>query len=395
MATRDVVILSAVRTAVGNFGGSLRDISANVLGGIVIREAVRRAGLASDEVDEVIMGNAIAAGLGLNPARAATLEGGLDVQTPAYTANHASGSGLKAVALAAQAIKAGEAEVVVAGGMESMSGSPYLLPRARWGQRLGHGEVLDSMILDGVTCPTTRTRLGLYAESIAADMGITREEQDRFALRSHGNAVAAIDAGKFVSQIVPTPVPRAKGEPEFFAVDEHPKRDTSMEALARLKPSFKPGGTVTAGNSSGITDGAAAVVVTTWQKADRLGVRPMAVIRSSASAGVEPTEMGLGPVPACRIALERAGLKFDDIDLIDFNEAFAAQALGALKLMGADLARVNIYGGAIAIGHPIGACGARTLVTLLYALWDTGKRLGLDTLGIGGGQGVTLIVERA
>lgn len=394
MATRDAVILSAVRTAVGNFGGSLRDVSANVLGGIAIREAIRRAGLAPDEVDEVIMGNAIAAGLGLNPARAATLEAGLDVQTPAYTANHASGSGLKAVALGAQAIKAGEAEVVVAGGMESMSRAPYLLPRARWGQRMGHGEVLDSMILDGVTCPTTRTRLGIYAESIAADMKITREEQDRFALRSHKNAVAAMEAGRFVRQIVPVPVPQAKGEPELFAVDEHPKRDTSIEALARLRPSFREGGTVTPGNSSGITDGAAAVVITTWERADRLGMRPMAVIRSSGTAGVEPTEMGLGPVPACRIALERAGLKIEDIDLIEFNEAFAAQALGALKLMGAALERVNVYGGAIAIGHPIGACGARTLVTLLCALQDTGKRLGLNTLGIGGGQGVALIVER-
>jgi acetyl-CoA C-acetyltransferase len=389
----DVVILSGARTPLGNFGGALRDVSAVRLGGIAIAEAVRRAGIAPDQVDEVIMANSIAAGLGLNPARAALLDGGLPDAIPAYTMNKASGSGCKAVALGAQAIRAGDAEIVVAGGMENMSGAPYLVGRARWGYRMGDGPLVDSMIWDGLSCPTTNVRLGLYAESIADEMRITREDQDRFGLASHQKAVAAIRAGRFKQEIVPVPVPGRKGE-VLFEVDEHPRADTSVEQLAKLKPSFKEAGTVTAGNASGIVDGAAALVLASARRAQALGLKPLARIVSYASAGVHPTRMGLGPVPACEKALAKAGLRLDQIDLIEFNEAYAAQALGALRLMQADPARVNVNGGAIALGHPIGACGARTQVTLVHALRERGARYGLNTLGIGGGQGVALIVER-
>jgi len=389
----DVVILSGARTPLGNFGGALKDVSAVRLGGIAIAEAVRRAGVAPGQVDEVIMANAIAAGLGLNPARAAVLDGGLPDTVPAYTMNKASGAGCKAVALGAQAIRAGDAEIVVVGGMENMSAAPFLLGRARWGYRMGDGPLVDSMIWDGLSCPTTKVRLGLYAESIAEEMGITREEQDRFGLASHQKAVAAIGTGKFKQEVVPVPVPGRKGE-TLFEADEHPRGDTTMEQLAKLPPAFKKDGMVTAGNASGIVDGAAALVLASARRAQALGLKPLARIVSYASAGVHPTRMGLGPVPACEKALAVAGLRLQDIDLIEFNEAYAAQALGALRVMGAELARVNVNGGAIALGHPIGACGARTQVTLLYAMHDRRARYGLNTLGIGGGQGVALIVER-
>jgi acetyl-CoA C-acetyltransferase len=389
----DVVILSGARTPLGNFGGAFRDVSAVRLGGIAIAEAVRRAGIAPEQVDEVIMANSIAAGLGLNPARAALLDGGLPDAIPAYTMNKASGSGCKVVALGAQAIKAGDAEIVVVGGMENMSAAPYLVGRARWGYRMGDGPLVDSMIWDGLSCPTTKVRLGLYAESIADEMGITREDQDRFGLASHQRAAAAIRAGRFQQEIVPVSVPGRKGE-TLCAVDEHPRADTSLAQLAKLPPAFKEGGTVTAGNASGIVDGAAALVLAGARRAQALGLKPLARIVSYASAGVHPTRMGLGPVPACEKALAKAGLRLDEIDLIEFNEAYAAQALGALRLMQADLGRVNVNGGAIALGHPIGACGARTQVTLVYALRERRARYGLNTLGIGGGQGVALIVER-
>lgn len=389
----DVVILGGARTPLGNFGGALREVSAVRLGGIVIAEAVRRAGIAPDQVDEVIMANTIGAGLGLNPARAALLEGGLPDAVPAYTMNKASGAGCKAVALGAQAIKAGDAEIVVTGGMENMSAAPYLAPRARWGYRMGNAPLVDSMIWDGLSCPTTKVRLGLYAESIAEEMGITREEQDRLGLASHQKAVAAIRDGKFKREIAPVLVPGKKGE-TVCEVDEHPRADTTMERLAKLPSAFKDGGTVTAGNASGIVDGAAALVLASARRARTLGLKPMARVVSYASAGVHPTRMGLGPVPACEKALARAGLRLEDIELIEFNEAYAAQALGALRLMKADMTRVNVHGGAIALGHPIGACGARTQVTLIHALRDRGARYGLNTLGIGGGQGIALIVER-
>ncbi len=389
----EVVILSGARTPLGNFGGALRDVSAVRLGGIVIAEAVRRAGIAPGQVDEVIMANSIAAGLGLNPARAALLDGGLPDTIPAYTMNKASGSGCKAVALGAQAIRAGDAEMVVAGGMENMSAAPYLLGRARWGYRMVDAPLLDSMIWDCLSCPTTKVRLGLYAESIAEEMGITREDQDRFGLASHQRAAAAIRVGKFKQEIVPVPVPARKGE-TLFEADEHPRADTTMEQLAGLKPSFKEGGTVTAGNASGIVDGAAALVLASARRAQALGLKPLARIVSYASAGVHPTRMGLGPVPACEKALARAGLRLQEVDLIEFNEAYAAQALGALRLMGADLARVNVNGGAIALGHPIGATGCRILVTLLSALEDTGGRRGIASLCIGGGEAVAVAVER-
>ncbi|MBI5166427.1 MAG: acetyl-CoA C-acetyltransferase [candidate division NC10 bacterium] len=390
---REVVIVSAVRTAIGAFGGALKDIPAPELGSLVIKEAISRAGLEPTQVDEVIMGCVLQAGLGLNPARVAALRAGIPIETPAYTVNKACGSGLKTVALAAQSILLDEAEIAVVGGMESMSRSPYYLLKARWGERLGHGQVVDSMLADGLNCPITDVHMGITAENIVERYKISREEQDAFAAASQAKAGAAIERGKFKREIVPVSVPRPKGEPVLFEVDEYPRPGVTVEKLATLKPAFKEGGTVTAGNASGINDGAAALVVMSGEKASALGLKPLARIRSWASAGVDPAIMGMGPVPATRKALEKAGLKLEDIDLIELNEAFAAQSLGVLKELGADLERVNVHGGAIALGHPIGASGARILVTLLYAMQDRRAKRGLATLCIGGGQGIAMVVE--
>jgi acetyl-CoA C-acetyltransferase len=391
------VIVSAARTAIGTLGGALAQQPATKLGAIAVKEAIARAKITPVQVDEVILGNVLAAGLGLNPSRVAELEAGLPNQVPVYGVNKACGSGLKAVALAAQSILLGDAAVVVAGGMESMSGAPYILKKARFGIRMGHDQLLDSMIADGLTCPITLVHMGVTAENIAAKYGISREEQDEFAAESQQKAGEAIKSGRFKAEIVPVEVPGAKkGETFTFDTDEHPRPDTKKEVLAKLRPAFKPdGGSVTAGNASGINDGAAAVVVMSDAKAKELGLTPLATIRAYASAGVDPSIMGMGPWPSCEKALARAGLRKEEIDLWELNEAFAAQSLGVLRELKIPKNRVNVNGGAIALGHPIGASGARVLTTLLHAMADRGATLGVASLCIGGGQGIAMVVERA
>jgi acetyl-CoA C-acetyltransferase len=390
------VIVSATRTAIGTLGGALAQQPATDLGSLVVREAIARAGLSPEQVDEVILGHVLPAGLGLNPGRVAQLAAGVPKEKPSYTVNKACGSGLKAVALAAQSIRLGEADVMVAGGMESMSGAPYLMQKARFGARMGHAELLDSMIADGLTCPITHVHMGITAENVAEKYGLTREEQDAFAAESQQKAVAAIEAGRFKDEIVGVDVPgRKKGETFVFDTDEHPRPGTTAEKLAPLRAAFKrDGGTVTAGNASGINDGAAAVVVMSDEKAKALGLEPLATIRSAASAGVDPSIMGMGPWPASEKALTMAGLRKEEIDLWELNEAFAAQSLGVLRELKIPAARVNVNGGAIALGHPIGASGARVLVTLLYAMKERGANLGVASLCIGGGQGIAMVIER-
>ncbi|MFN8545604.1 MAG: acetyl-CoA C-acetyltransferase [Candidatus Binatia bacterium] len=390
------VIVSATRTAIGTLGGALAQQPATKLGAVAVREAVRRAQLDPGLVEEVILGHVLPAGLGLNPSRVAALEAGIPKEIGSFGVNKACGSGLKAVALAAQSIQLDQADVVVAGGMESMSGAPYILKKARFGLRMGHDQILDSMIADGLTCPITLVHMGITAENVAAKYGISREEQDEFAAESQAKAGAAIAAGKFKAEIVAVEVPGAKkGEVLKFEVDEHPRPSSTVEKLKPLRPAFKPdGGTVTAGNASGINDGGAAVVVMSDRKAKALGLTPLASIRSYAAAGVDPSLMGMGPWPASEKALERAGLRKEEIDLWELNEAFAAQSLGVLRELGIPKSRVNVNGGAIALGHPIGASGARVLVTLLHAMQERDARLGLASLCIGGGQGIALIVER-
>jgi acetyl-CoA C-acetyltransferase len=390
------VIVAATRTAIGTLGGALAQVPATTLGAIAVREAVSRAKLKPEQVDEVILGHVLPAGLGLNPARVAALESGVPKEIPSFGVNKACGSGLKAVALAAQSVMLGEADIVVAGGMESMSGAPYISKKARFGVRMGHEELLDSMIADGLTCPITHVHMGITAENVAAKYGISREEQDAFAAESQAKAGAAIEGGKFKKEIVAVQVPgRKKGETVSFEVDEHPRPGTSAEKLAPLKPAFKKeAGTVTAGNASGINDGAAAVIVMSDAKAKELGLTPLATIRAAASAGVDPSIMGMGPWPASEKALGKAKLRKEEIDLWELNEAFAAQSLGVLRELGLPANRVNVNGGAIALGHPIGASGARVLVTLLHAMIDRDARLGVASLCIGGGQGIAMIVER-
>jgi acetyl-CoA C-acetyltransferase len=390
------VIVSATRTAIGTLGGALAQQPATKLGAIAVREAIQRAKLTPEQVDEVILGHVLPAGLGLNPARVAQVESGVPKEKTAYGVNKACGSGLKAAALAAQSVILGDADIVVAGGMESMSGAPYISKKARLGIRMGHDQLLDSMIADGLTCPITLVHMGITAENVAAKYEISREEQDEFAAESQQKAAAAIENGSFKSEIVPVDVPGAKkGESFKFAVDEHPRAGTTAEKLKPLRAAFKPdGGTVTAGNASGINDGAAAVVIMSDAKAKELGLTPLATIRSYASAGVDPSIMGMGPWPSSEKALERAGLRKEEIDLWELNEAFAAQSLGVLRELKIPKNRVNVNGGAIALGHPIGASGARVLVTLLYAMAARDARLGLASLCIGGGQGIAMVVER-
>jgi acetyl-CoA C-acetyltransferase len=388
----EVVIVSACRTAIGSFGGTLRDIPASKLGAIAIKEAVKRANLEPGEVEEVIMGNVLQAGQGQNPARQAAMAAGIPQEVPSFTVNKVCASGLKAVILAAQAIALGDCRIVVAGGMENMSLAPYAVPKARWGERMGHDQFVDLMIHDGLWEIFYGYHMGVTAENVAKRYNITREEQDRFGLASQEKAWAAIRGGKFKEEIVPVEVPQKKGPPLLFEVDEHP-RETSMEKLAALKPAFLPDGTVTAGNASGINDSAAALVLMSHQEAKARGLAPMAKIRSWASAGVDPAYMGTGPIPATRRALEKAGLTIQDLDLVELNEAFAAQSLACIRELGLDMEKVNPNGGAIALGHPIGASGARILVTLLYEMKRRGAHLGLATLCIGGGQGCALIVE--
>jgi len=388
----EVVIVSACRTAIGSFGGTLRDIPASKLGAIAIKEAVKRANLEPGEVEEVIMGNVLQAGQGQNPARQASMAAGIPQEVPSFTVNKVCASGLKAVILAAQAIGLGDCRIVVAGGMENMSLAPYAVPKARWGERMGHDQFVDLMIHDGLWEIFYGYHMGVTAENVAKRYNITREEQDRFGLASQEKAWAAIRGGKFKEEIVPVEVPQKKGPPLLFEVDEHP-RETSMEKLAALKPAFLPDGTVTAGNASGINDSAAALVLMSAQEAKARGLAPMARIRSWASAGVDPAYMGTGPIPATRKALEKAGVSIQDLDLVELNEAFAAQSLACIRELGLDMDKVNPNGGAIALGHPIGASGARILVTLLYEMRRRGAHLGLATLCIGGGQGCALIVE--
>lgn len=390
---RQALIVSAVRTPVGKFGGSLAGIQATDLGALAIATALERAGIKGELIEEVIMGNVLQAGLGQNPARQSSVMAGIPYDIPAMTINKVCASGLRSVGLAAQLIAAGEADVIVAGGMENMSAAPYLMTGARWGYRMGDGKLVDEMIKNGLWCAFGDVHMGITAENVAERYGVTREDQDRLALASQQKAVAAIDTGRFKDEIVPVPVPQKKGEPVNITTDEFPRRGTTLEALAKLPPAFKKGGTVTAGNASGINDGAAAAVVMSEEKAKELGLKPMAAILATASAGVDPAVMGIGPVPASRKALAKAGLSVSDLDLIEANEAFAAQCVAVSRELALPDEKVNVNGGAIAIGHPIGASGARILVTLLHELKRRGGRYGLATLCIGGGQGVALVLE--
>jgi len=391
---QEAVIVSAVRTAIGTFGGGLAEVPAVKLGEICIRAALERADVKPNQVQEVIMGNVLQAGLGQNPARQASVNAGLPVEVPAMTINKVCGSGLKTVILAAQAIKLGDAEIIVAGGMESMSRAPYLLEKARFGYRMNDGKLVDEMIRDGLWDAFYNCHMGMTAENVCSTYKLSREELDRFALESQQKAVKAIENGVFKQEIVPVEVPGRKGT-TIFDTDQQPRSGTTMEALTKLRPAFMAeGGLVTAGNSSGINDGGAAVVVMSRKKADELGLKPMATIRSYGYAGVDPRIMGMGPVPASKHALKQAGLKISDIDLVEANEAFAAQSVAVGRELGFDRSKLNVNGGAIALGHPIGASGTRILITLLYEMQRRQARYGLATLCIGGGQGVAMIVER-
>ena len=392
---KEVVIVSACRTAIGKFGGTLKGVPAVDLGATVVKEAVNRAGIAPEQVDEVIFGNVLQAGLGQNPARQVSIKAGLPIECTAMTINIVCGSGLKAVALAANQIKAGEADIVVCGGTENMSAAPYAVPSARWGARMNNVQMIDITVNDGLWDAFNNYHMGITAENVAEKYGLTREMQDEFAVKSQNKAEAAIKAGKFKDEIVPITIPQRKGDPIVFDTDEHPTFGSTMEKVARLRPAFKKdGGTVTAANASGINDGAAAFVVMSKEKADELVLTPMATIVSYATGGVDPSIMGLGPVPATRKALEKAGMTIDDLDLIEANEAFAAQSLAVARDLNFDMDKVNVNGGAIALGHPVGASGARILVTLLYEMAKRDAKTGLATLCIGGGQGQALIVKR-
>jgi len=391
----EVVIVSAARTPVGTFGGSLAEVPAVKLGAVAIAEALRRAGVQPSEVDEVIMGLVLSAGVGQGAARQAAMAAGIPVTSPATTINKVCGSGLKAVVLAAQAVALGDADVVVAGGMESMNCAPYLLAKARFGYRMGHDTLVDSMIEEGLWCAFEDHHMGMWAENIATDFNVSRQDQDEFAAASHQKAARAWERGIMAEEVVPVEVPQRKGPPVAVEKDEHIRPDTTVEKLAALRPAFKPDGTVTAGNASGINDGGAAVVVMSRRRAEALGKQPLALIRAYASAGVEPRITGMGPVPATRKALAKAGLEIKDIDLIEANEAFASQSLAVGRELGWDWERANVNGGALALGHPIGASGARILTTLLYEMRRRQAQRGLATLCIGGGQGIAMIVEAA
>ncbi|UUC47644.1 acetyl-CoA C-acetyltransferase [Pseudomonas citronellolis] len=391
---QDVVIVAATRTAIGAFQGSLANIPAHELGAIVIRELLQRSGVKPEQVDEVILGQVLTAGSGQNPARQAAIAAGLPHAVPALTLNKVCGSGLKALHLAAQAIRCGDAEVVIAGGQENMSLSPYVLPKARTGLRMGHAQLVDSMIVDGLWDAFNDYHMGITAENLVDKYGISREEQDAFAAASQQKAVAAIEAGRFRDEIVPVSIPQRKGEALSFDTDEQPRAGTTAESLAKLKPAFKKDGSVTAGNASSLNDGAAAVLLMSAAKAKALGLPVLARIASYASAGVDPAIMGIGPVSATRRCLDKAGWQLAELDLVEANEAFAAQSLAVGKELGWDAAKVNVNGGAIALGHPIGASGCRVLVSLLHEMLRRDAKKGLATLCIGGGQGVALALVR-
>lgn len=390
----DIVIVAAARTAVGKFGGALAKTPATELGSLVIKELLARSKIAPDLVGEVILGQVLAAGAGQNPARQALIKSGLPKEIPALTINAVCGSGLKAVMLAAQAVATGDSEIVIAGGQESMSAAPHVLPNSRDGQRMGDWKMVDTMIIDGLWDVYNQYHMGITAENVAKQYGITREMQDELALASQQKAAAAQDAGKFKDEIVPVLLPQKKGDPIAFDADEFINRKTNAEALAGLRPAFDKAGGVTAGNASGINDGAAAVMVMTAKKAAALGLKPLGRIASYATSGLDPATMGMGPVPASRKALVRAGWKAADLDLLEINEAFAAQACAVNQEMGWDTSKVNVNGGAIAIGHPIGASGCRILVTLLHEMQRRDAKKGIASLCIGGGMGVALTIER-
>lgn len=392
---RDVVIAGGVRTAIGSFGGTLKEVPAVDLGGIVIREVLRRARVGPDKVDLVVMGNVLQAGLGQNPARQAAINGGVPQNVPAMTVNVVCGSGMEAVITAAQKIKAGDAEVVVAGGMENMSQAPYVMTQSRWGQRMGHGQVFDVMIRDGLWCAFSDTHMGITAENVAKKFSVSRRDQDEYAAASQAKAEKAITSGRFQDEIVPVPVPQKKGAPIIFDTDEYPKFGTTAETLAKLKPAFDKDGTVTAGNSSGVNDGAAALLVMSADKAYKLGIRPLAKIVAYDSRGCEPEMMGIGPIFAVQSAVAKVKSELGkEIDLVELNEAFAAQAIACQTALHIDSDRINVNGGAIALGHPIGCSGSRVLVTLLHEMNKRDVKVGLAALCVGGGMGFATIVER-
>lgn len=392
---KDVVIVGAARTAIGSYGGSLKGVSARELGKIVIKEAIKRAGIQPEQVEEVIMGDVLQGGLGQNVARQMTLDAGIPKEVPAMTINKVCGSGLRAVELAAQIIKAGDADIIVAGGAENMSATAYAMPAARWGQRMGNTNMVDMMVNDGLWDAFNGYHMGITAENVAEKWGLTREELDEFALDSQQKAEAAIKAGRFKDEIVPVEIPQRKGDPIVFDTDEYVKMGATIEKMAKLKPAFKKDGVVTAANASGINDSGAAVVVMSADKAEELGLKPLVKIVSYASAGVDPSIMGVGPVPASQKALEKADMTIADMDLYEANEAFAAQSLAVGKELGFDTEKLNVNGGAIALGHPIGASGCRILITLIYEMMKReDAKKGLATLCIGGGMGTALIVEK-
>lgn len=391
---KEVVIVSAARTAVGSFGGSLSKLSAAEIGAAAAKEAIKRAGIDAAIIDEAIIGNVISAGLGQNVGRQVALKAGLKEESTAISINKVCGSGIKAVTLAAQAIKSGDADVILCGGTESMSNAPYVLPTSRWGQRMGDSTMVDTMIKDGLWDAFYDYHMGVTAENIAEKWGLTREMQDEFALSSQLKAEKAVKEGRFKDEIVPVEIPQRKGDPIVFDTDEFPKFGSTIEKLGKLKPAFKKGGTVTAGNASGINDGAAMFIVMSKEKAEQLGVNYLATIKSYASAGLDPQIMGYGPFEATSKALSKAGLTVEDLDLIEANEAFAAQSLAVAKDLKFDMNKVNVNGGAIAIGHPVGASGARILTTLIYEMIKRDNKKGLATLCIGGGQGIAIVIER-
>lgn len=391
---REAVIVAAVRTPIGSYGGSLKDISAVDLGVTAVKGALEKINLDPALVDEVIFGNVLGAGLGQNVARQVSIKSGLPVTTPSFTINKVCGSGLKTISLAAQAILLGDADVVIAGGTENMSQAPYVIQNQRWGSRMGDSKVIDTMLKDGLTDAFEPMHMGITAENVAAKYNITREDQDSFAVRSQEKAVAAIKAGKFKDEIVPVLIPQRKGDPLVFDTDEYPRENASVEGMANLRPAFKKDGTVTAGNASGINDGAAAIIMMSSEKAAQLGLPVLATIKSYASAGLDPTIMGCGPIYASRKALDKAGLSVSDLDLVEANEAFASQACAVNRELGLNPDIVNVNGGAIALGHPIGASGARIFVTLLHEMQKRDAKCGLATLCIGGGMGIAVIVSR-
>ena len=391
---KQVVIASANRTAIGKFNGTLANVSAADLAKIVIEEAVKNAGIKPADVDDVILGNVLQAGLGQNVARQASIKAGIPVEVPAMTINKVCGSGLEAVILAARSVMLGDADVVVAGGTENMSQAPYLLPKARWGYKMGNGKLVDTMINDGLWCAMNDYHMGITAENLVEKHSLTRAEQDEFAANSQQKAEKALGENRFADEIVDVVIPQRKGDPIVFNKDEFPRAGVTAAKLTKLRPAFKKDGSVTAANASGINDGAAAVVVMSKEKADELGITPLATIKAYASAGVDPSIMGYGPVPAVQKALKKAGLELSDMDLIEANEAFAAQSLAVAKDLGLDMDKVNVNGGAIALGHPIGASGTRILVSLLHEMKKRESKYGLATLCVGGGMGVTVVVER-